>query len=103
MIYRYRPPPAQAQAQPAQAQAHAQWPPPPPWKPPPELVATGTGLVRLVTPEVKDFTSPSTLPEKPWTPPTTEAAKAEPGMLTGERPPPEDGMEADATEPVETG
>jgi hypothetical protein len=66
-------------------------------------VTTGTGLVRLVTPEVKDFTSPSTLPEKPWTPPTTEAAKAEPGMLTGERLPPEVGMEAEATEPVETG
>jgi len=57
--------PAQAQAQPAQAQAHAH--PPPPWKlpPPPLLLTTGTGLVRLVTPEVKDFTSPSTLLEKP--------------------------------------
>jgi hypothetical protein len=59
-------------------------------------------LVRLVTPEVKDFTSPRTLLEKPWTPVTTEAAKAEPGRLTGDRPP-EDGMETEEVEPVETG
>ena len=64
---------------------------------------TGTGLVLLVTPEVKVFISPSTLLENPCTPPTTEAAKAEPGMLTGEREPPEVGMEAGSTEPVETG
>ena len=98
----YRPPPAQAQAQPAQAQAQAHECPPPPLERPPLLLATGTGLVRLVTPEVKDFTSPSTLLENPWTPPTTEAAKAEPGRLTGERPP-EDCMETEGIEPVETG
>jgi hypothetical protein len=44
------------------------------------------GLVRLVTPEVKDFTSPSTRLEKPCTLPTTEAAKAAPGTLTEDRP-----------------
>jgi hypothetical protein len=58
----------------------------------------------LVTPEVNDFTSPSTLLEKPCTPVTTDAAKAEPGRLTGDRPPPEDGIPAEAVEPpVETG
>ena len=63
----------------------------------------GTGLVLRVTPEVKVLKLPSTLLEKPWTPPTTEAAKAEPGMLTGERLPPDVGMETDGTEAVETG
>lgn len=60
------------------------------------------GLVRLVTPEVKDLTSPSTRLEKPWTPVTTEAAKAEPGRLTDDRPP-EDGMDTEGVEAVETG
>jgi hypothetical protein len=46
-------------------------------------------LVRFVTPEVKVFTSPSTLLEKPCTPVTTEAAKAAPGMLTDDFPPEE--------------
>ena len=57
----------------------------------------------MVIPEVNVFISPSVLLEKPCTPPTTEAANAEPGMLIGERDPPEVGMEADGTEPVETG
>lgn len=38
--------------------------------------------MRLVTPEVKDLTSPSTRLEKPCTLPTTEAANDEPGMVT---------------------
>ena len=59
-------------------------------------------MVRLVTPEVKDFKSPRTRLEKLWTPVTTEAAKAEPGRLTDDRPP-EAGMEAECVEPVETG
>ena len=54
-----------------------------------------------MTPEVKDFTSPRTLLEKPWTPVTTEAAKAAPGTLADERPP-EDGMETEGFAPVET-
>ena len=104
----YRPPPAQAQAQPAQA--HAQAHDRPPLLPPPrqlllplELVL-GTGLVRLVMPEVKLFTSPSTRLEKPCTLPTTEAAKAEPGMLTF--PPDDPGTDkrgVTAPPPVETG
>ena len=56
-------------------------------------MATGTGLVRLVTPEVNAFTSPMTWLEKPCTLVTIEAAMAEPGMLT-ERPPLEAGMGA---------
>jgi len=84
----YLPPPAQAQAHPAQAQAHAQERPPPP---PPlllllEAVACGTGLVRLVTPEVKVLTSPRARLENPCTLFTTEAAKADPGTLTEDRP-----------------
>jgi hypothetical protein len=63
-------------------------------------LTTGTGLVRLVTPEVKDFTSPRTLLEKPWTPVTTEAANVAPGRLV--RPAEEDGMERDGPEPDET-
>jgi hypothetical protein len=62
-------------------------------------------LVRVVTPEVKDFTSPSTLLEKPWTPVTTDAAKDAPGTLTVDFPPIA-GMEtgrAEPIEPVETG
>jgi hypothetical protein len=97
----YRPPPAHAQAHPAQAHAQAHECPPPPEKPPLLAFTTGTGLVRLVTPEVKDFTSPNTLLENPWTPVTTEAAKAEPGRLTEPRPP--DGAETEGVEPVETG
>jgi hypothetical protein len=81
------PPPAQAQAQPAQAQAQAQLrPPPPPLRKPPPLrvlLVFGMGLVRLVTPLVKDCTLPSTRLEKFCTPVTTEAANAEPGMLVG--------------------
>lgn len=64
----YLPPPAQAQAQPAQAQAQAHDRPPllPPRPPPryPEDLATGTGLVTLVTPLVKSVTFPMTLEEK---------------------------------------
>ena len=54
----------------------------------------------MVTPEVKDFTSPSTLLEKPWTPVTTDAAKAAPGRLEL---PLEAGLEEVVSEPVETG
>ena len=85
---RYLPPPAQAQAQPAQAQAQAQaqWLPPlPPPLPPPLLeVLTGTGLVLLVIPLVKEATSPITPDEKLLTPFTIEAAKADPGRLGSE-------------------
>jgi len=86
----YLPPPAQAQAQPAQAQAQAQ---PPPERPPPlpDLLGGGTGLVTLVMPRVKSLTLPRTLPEKFWTPPTTDAAKSAPGREA--RPPEPDVME----------
>ena len=42
-------------------------------------------MVLLDTPVVKVFTSPSTLLEKPCTPVTIDAARADPGRLT--RPP----------------
>jgi hypothetical protein len=54
----------------------------------------GGGLVTLVTPLVKEVTFPSTLEAKFWTPPTTEAANAEPGKLGNETfPPPKEGIE----------
>ena len=75
----HRPPPAQAQAHPAHAQAQ---PPPPPKLLLPEDF--GIGLVLFVMPLVKLERLPITPAEKPWIPPTTEAAKSDPGNCGSE-------------------
>ena len=61
------------------------------------VVGGGGGFVTFVTLLVNVFKSPTTLDEKVWTPPTTDAARSAPGREDEPRPPPD----APAKEPPE--